>query len=153
MEPCKFGTAPAPAAICISQKKLSTPAPAPSKMLGGSGSSSGSGQSVPVPAAPAPAPAPNPCYIAIQELFTGSVLHSVPCSRPGQHLLSNTVRRIAALVNIAFFNYCSTSPSRTCLRAVLALCRVRGCPTQFDLHAHGAIKQLRTVFVRSIQLR
>ena len=37
------------------------------KCPGGSGS--GSEQSVPVPAAPAP----HPCYIAIQELFTGSV--------------------------------------------------------------------------------
>ena len=107
---CQFETAPAPAAH---KKTIPYPAPAPSKMSrrlrlrlrakcpGGSGS--GSGKSVPVPAAPAPAPAPHPCYIAIQELFTGSIPTSVPCSRPGQHLLSNTVRRITALVSIGIF--------------------------------------------------
>ena len=68
-EPCKFGTAPAPSR----------------ENYPGSGSGSGSEQNVPAAPAPAPVPdkvcrfrrlripAPNPCYIAVQKLFTSSV--------------------------------------------------------------------------------
>ena len=44
-------------------------------------------------------------YIAIQELFTGSSPTSLPCSRPGQHLLSNTVRRITELPGRTAFKW------------------------------------------------
>ena len=52
-----------------------------------------------------------------------------------QHLLSNTVRRITALVSIGIFNYCFTSPSRNCLPAVFNLCRVRSQATSAVEHS------------------
>ena len=86
----------------------------------GSGSRSGSEQNV----SAAPAPTPHPCYIVIQELLNGSPPPPPLCLVRGPAL--------------TFFNYCSTSPSRNCLPAVFALCRVRSqanicCRTQSDV--------------------
>ena len=144
MQHATFGTAPAPAR----KKTILVPAPdpAPSKMfqrlwlrLRGcevvqiwDGSGSGSEKTIPVPA---PDPAPSKMSRRLRLRLR------IPATSSSKNCLTAVPPPPLCLVRgpaLTFFNYCSTSPSRNCLPAVFALCRVRSqanicCRTQSDV--------------------